>query len=198
MVPSPPICSTLKGSQFSFKPPSRDCSSITRPLITIHTCMRQDVTINHTPNNNNKTNNNFSRSTKTHKRPLPLDHNLLYNPPNSAPRPLTLTHSPYKTNFPAAQQQQQIAPLALSPHHCPAVSSLSLNLSVSDTENSLFLLSATLPHTHKNEPKTPTHLVYVCLSLSLSFDRPKPHELAPVACVPLPASSTEQKSTTRK
>jgi hypothetical protein len=40
--------------------------------------------------------------------------------------------------------------------------------------------------------------VYVCLSLSLSFDRPKPHELAPVACVPLPASSTEQKSTTRK
>lgn len=36
------------------------------------------------------------------------------------------------------------------------------------------------------------------MSLSLSFDRPKPHELAPVACVPLPASSTEQKSTTRK
>lgn len=187
MVPSPPICSTLKGSQFSFKPPSRDCSSITRPLITIHTCMRQDVTINHTPNNNNKTNNNFSRSTKTHKRPLPLDHNLLYNPPNSAPRPLTLTHSPYKTNFPAAQQQQ-IAPLALS-------------LSISQSPILKTPCSYSLPpfHTHtRNEPKTPTHLVYVCLSLSLSFDRPKPHELAPVACVPLPASSTEQKSTTRK
>jgi hypothetical protein len=38
----------------------------------------------------------------------------------------------------------------------------------------------------------------VCLSLSLSFDRPKPHEHAPVACVPLPVSSTEQKSTMRK
>lgn len=43
-----------------------------------------------------------------------------------------------------------------------------------------------LTHT-RNEPETPIHLVYVCLSLSLSFDRPKPHELAPVACVPLPA-----------
>jgi hypothetical protein len=182
MVPSPPICSTLKGSQFSFKPPSRDCSSITRPLITIHTCMRQDVTINHTPNNNNKTNNNFSRSTKTHKRPLPLDHNLLYNPPNSAPRPLTLTHSPYKTNFPAAQQQQQIAPLALSPHHCPAVSSLSLNLSVSDTENSLFLLSATLPHTHKKRTKN-TYSFGVCVFVSVSLFRSSETSRTRTGCV---------------
>jgi hypothetical protein len=177
MVPSPPICSTLKGSQFSFKPPSRDCSSITRPLITIHTCMRQDVTINHTPNNNNKTNNNFSRSTKTHKPPLPLDHNLLYNPPNSAPRPLTLTHSPYKTNFPAAQQQQ-IAPLALS-------------LSISQSPILKTPCSYSLPpfHTHTQETNQKHLLIWcmcVCLCLSLSIVRnlTNSHRLRAFLCLP--------------
>lgn len=187
MVPSPPICSTLKGSQFSFKPPSRGCSSITRPLITIHTCMRQDVTINHTPNNNNKTNNNFSRSTKTHKRPLPLDHNLLYNPPNSAPRPLTLTHSPYKTNFPAAQQQQQIAPLALSPHHCPAVS-FSLSQSLNLRYSKLLVPTLCHPSSHTQETNQ-KHLfiwcmcVCLCLSLSIVRNLTNSHRLPAFLCL---------------